>query len=203
MQPQTQRRPQRFRNAPREWHHHHLLLVLSMFGSAVLFLFVMIAFFATREPSTPIHVPKYFAYSTVLLLLSSYPVYRLSASFEKEQGRQIIKDLLVAVFAGFLFTLLQVAGWAEMNEAGRGLDNRSASFLVILSGLHLLHVVAITVISTVVMYKVTAKLFSPITKLVYYTNPYQRLILQMLTHAWVFLHVVWVVIYLTFVTVAG
>ena len=102
----------------------------------------------------------------VLLLFSSYPISRLSVSFEKERGRQIIKSLAVAVFAGSLFTLLQIAGWSEMNEKGISLDSRSGSFLVILSGLHILHITGVVVISTFLMYQVTAKLSNPITSLV-------------------------------------
>jgi cytochrome c oxidase subunit 3 len=174
-----------------------------MFGSAVIFIFVTVAYFATRDTSETLSISKFFAYSTVLLLFSSYPISRLSVSFDNERGRQIVKSLAVSIFSGALFTVLQVAGWMELIEAGLNIENRSGSFLVVLSVLHVLHIVAVVLVSTVSMYRVIAKLSNPISTLVYYSNPYQRLVLQMLTQAWVFLHVVWMLIYLTFVTFAG
>ena len=200
VQPKTKTKHTLFQKSSREWHHHHLVLLLGMFGSGMLFLFVLVAYFATRPPSEELYVSKYFTYSTALLLFSSYPISRLTVSFDKEKGRQILKSLMVSAFAGSIFILLQLAGWKEMNDTGFSIDHRSSGFLYVLSGLHIVHVLVVVLVNTVLMYRTTAKLIDPISSLVYYTNPYQRLVLQMMTQSWWFLHAIWLFIYLTFVS---
>ena len=111
VQPKTKTKHTLFQKSSREWHHHHLVLLLGMFGSGMLFLFVLVAYFATRPPSEELHVSKYFTYSTALLLFSSYPISRLTVSFDKEKGRQILKSLMVSAFAGSIFILLQHTEW--------------------------------------------------------------------------------------------
>lgn len=200
VKPDTKRKIKHRTRLSTEWHSHQLILYFSLFGSAILFIFVLIAFFATQSIVQEFYFSKYFSYSTVILLLSALPASRLTTAFDAERGKQIIRNLSTLVFAGFLFSLLQYAGWSQLNDVTNELNNRSASFLYLLSILHAIHVASVIAITIYVGIRIKMKLSNPIDTLVYYTNPYQRMKLGMISQTWLFLHMIWVVIYLVFMS---
>ena len=189
------------RQQPQGWdrvHKYQLLLYLSMFSSGTLFLFILVAFYATKGSEDQLTVSGYFGISTSLLLLSSYPIGRLAEAYRKEKHRQLIKNLSIAAFSGALFILMQLVGWQEMTSNGTGISERANAFLMLLSGLHLLHIVTMVLVTTVFMYYYARQLSDPVKRLIFLTNPYEEMRLQLLSQSWVFLHILWVAIYLSF-----
>jgi cytochrome c oxidase subunit 3 len=180
-------------------HPHQLALYLAMFGSGILFLFIMIAHFATRSPQEVFIVSNYFSYSTSILLFSSYPIARLMMAYIREEGRKMISGLSIASFAGSIFVLLQLIGWSDMIGQGQDMTGRSGGFLYVLSGLHLLHIVSVVIVSSFMTYQYAKRLVDPVKTLLLFNNPYEQIKLKMLMQAWVFLHMVWVIIYVYFV----
>lgn len=182
------------------WHPYQLALYLGMFGSAALFLFILVAYFATSDfKLETLYFSKYFSFSTAILLISSYPVSKLGYFFEKEKKGRLIKSLISTMLFGILFVMLQIFGWYDMKQGGAiEIMNRHNDFIYVLSGLHFLHLVVLIVVTIYFTYFYSKKLASPVQALIILTNPYQKLKLQLLSQSWFFLHFVWVVIFTCF-----
>lgn len=178
-------------------HPAHLMVYLTMFSSGIIFLFLIIAHVATLDRT--IAVSNYFSLSTAVLLMSTYPLSRLHNSFQLQDFRQIIKSLITALFAGCLFMVLQIAGWIDMqNSLDAATSLRSTEFLYLLSGLHLLHVVILMLITSYFTVYFAKKFSDPIQCLITITNPFEHLKLKLIAHSWYFLHIVWATIFVIF-----
>jgi len=164
----------------------------------VIFLFLIIAHLTTLDE--PLSLSNYFSLSTAVLLISSYPLSRLHDSFHLQDFRQIIKSLIIALFAGCIFMVLQLAGWIEMSNMLRTQTQslRSTEFLYLLSGLHLFHVVVLLMITSYLMVYFGKKFSDPIPCLITMTNPFEHLKLKLIAHSWYFLHIVWATIFVVF-----
>ena len=89
-------------------------------------------------------LPVIFWYSTFVILLSSLTMHLSVKAFKaREMGRYRIL-ITITVLLGLLFGILQFAGFAYLNNHGVQLlwqgSNPSASFIAIIAGLHVLHV---------------------------------------------------------------
>lgn len=88
-------------------------------------------------------LPLAFYYSTAAILMSSVTMHLALKQFKVRRMQQYRKLLLATAVLGILFAALQVVGFREMHAQGLKLVNQSnpsTSFLVIITGLHALHV---------------------------------------------------------------
>jgi cytochrome c oxidase subunit 3 len=133
------------------------------------------------------------------LLISSYPASRLRFLFETERYGRLIRALTSTLFFGILFGILQLCGWSDMQA---NLDpqvvRRQSEFMYVLSGLHLVHLLAVVGVTVYYTVYYSKKLSNPIHRLVVGTNPFEGLRLSMLSQVWLFLHIVWAVIFTAF-----
>ena len=89
-------------------------------------------------------LPKIFWYSTFVILLSSIMMHISLKAFKAREMRHYRLFITVTAFLGVLFAALQFTGFIYLNNHGVQLlgqgSNPSASFLAIITGLHVLHV---------------------------------------------------------------
>jgi cytochrome c oxidase subunit 3 len=187
--------------ATNEWHPHQLLMYVGMFAFAVLELYVLIAYVITSAPDTIIELPNYYTYATVVLLMSVYPLSKLSISFLKENGRQIVNSLIVVFFSAMIFNLLQIAALYQLTENGYSVFDRSSGFVYVLSIMQTICVFILGMFSAYMSYRVKMKLSNPITSLLYFTNPYQHLRLRMIMQYSIYLQLLWVIVYMFLIIV--
>jgi cytochrome c oxidase subunit III len=187
-------------------HPHKMLLYLAIFGSMLIFLFMLIAFTATynhpimQEGGAPaLTIPKAFIFSTLVLMLSSYYVSRFQRAFEQENMKKLRNMLGITVMLGFVFTISQYWGWHQLEQAGHGLSGiSSGAYLYIISGLHILHLVGAMFFMTHQFIHISGIATDPVKTLITVTNPYQKLKLEMLTTYWHFMDGLWVALFLYF-----
>ena len=186
-------------------HPHKMLLYLAIFGSSLIFLFMLIAFTATtnhpalQESQIQLVVPKAFIFSTLVLMLSSYFVSRYNRAFEQENMKKLRNLLGITVMLGFVFTISQYWGWHQLEQAGYGLSGiSSGAYLYIISGLHILHLVGAMFFMTHQFIRISGISSDPVKILIAVTNPYQKMRLQMLTTYWHFMDLLWVALFLYF-----
>ncbi len=183
-------------------HPHLVLLYVSMIGSAVIFLFTMVAFTVSKPSSADflkIEFPKSFIISSFVILLSSYTVSRVLPSFEKDDLDEIKKWLGLTVLLGLIFSAVQITGWKELESndilfAG----HRSGAYLYVISGLHIIHVLGIIIYGVVLLMECHHTSKDVVKHLVYTTNPYQKVKFKILTDFWHFIDVVWVILFFYF-----
>jgi cytochrome c oxidase subunit 3 len=184
-------------------HPHKMLLYLAMFGSSLIFVFMLIAFTSTyNAPSgetSSFVMPKAFIFSTLVLLVSSYFVSRFERAYENEELKKLSGLMGVTILLGFIFTLSQYWGWHQLEQSGYSLQGLSSgAYLYVISGLHILHLVGGIFFMTYQFIKVSRVSRDAVRSLIMITNPYQKTKLEMLSAYWHFMDLLWVSMFLYF-----
>ena len=184
-------------------HPHKMLLFLAMFGSSLIFVFMLIAFTATyTAPSEELPrfvMPKAFIFSSLVLLVSSYFVSRFQRAYENEALKKLRNLLGISIFLGFVFTLSQYWGWHQLEQSGYNLQGMSSgAYLYVISGLHILHLVGGIFFMTYQFIKVSRVSRDPVRSLIMVTNPYEKIRLEMLSTYWHFMDLLWISMFLYF-----
>ncbi len=112
-----------------------------MFGG---FTSYYIVFSAAKGKGHGLVLPDLFLYSTVILLISSLCLFLSARAFKNGNiSRQRIL-LWITIILGIAFGVLQFEGWKSLIVNGAVLvnNNASISMIYVLSGFHLLHILA-------------------------------------------------------------
>lgn len=182
-------------------HPHKMLLYLSIFGSSLIFLFMITAYTFSRPENDLVNfsMPKSFIVSLVLLMLSSFFISKVLPAFKKDNITEVKRALEMTLLLGLAFTISQYVGWYEMNRSGIYLSGEdSGAYLYVISGLHVLHLAAGLAFLTLTYTKVSTTSRDPVKALIMVTNPYQRIRLEMLTTYWHFIDILWVGLFFYF-----
>jgi len=183
-------------------HPHQLMLYVAMIGSAIIFLFMIVAFVVSRPEAAEFisqQFPKSFVISTIVLLLSSFSVSKVVPAFEKDDMEELKKWMGITFLLGLVFAASQVTGWKELQANSIFFSGvKSGAYLYVISGLHVLHmaVVMLFLLSLLLQCHKVSK--DVVKQLVYTTTPYQKIKLKMLTDFWHFVDVLWLMLFLYF-----
>jgi cytochrome c oxidase subunit III len=184
-------------------HPYQTLMYLGMFGSGLIFLFMTLAFLGSESgnmDSVGFKMPKSFILSTLIILISGYTASNMLIHYKEERVKKLKDSLLTTFLLGLGFTVLQFIGWKELTMMGvdfRGLP--SGSFLYVLSGIHIFHLVGAMIFSILMVYKYHQTEKDEIKHLLLLTNPYEKMRIQLFTTYWHFMDLIWVVLFLIFV----
>ena len=192
--------PQTVMSRLEQLHPHKTLLYLAIFGSTLIFAFMIIAY-STGEANAYIHfeMPKAFIVSLVLLLFSSYFIAKATSAFEEDDMAALKNSLGITLLLGTAFTISQYVGWYELKQSGIYLSGyKSGAYLYVISGLHVLHLTIGLVFLTMMYTQISTIARNPVKRLIMVTNPYQRIRLEMLTTYWHFIDVLWVGLFFYF-----
>ncbi|MCH6233874.1 cytochrome c oxidase subunit 3 [Cognataquiflexum rubidum] len=186
-------------------HPYQTLMFLGMFGSGLIFLFLTVAFLASGTGYFEQYghkIPKAFIVSTLVILYSGYTVSKLLIYFNEENLEKLRSTLILTAILGLVFTVLQFFGWRELTMMGvdfRGLP--SGSFLYVLSGIHIFHLLGVLVFSGIMLVQYTQNSKSEIHKLLMLTNPFEKMRIRLFTTYWHFMDLIWLILFLVFVLI--
>lgn len=184
-------------------HPYQTLMYLGMFGSGLIFLFMTLAFLGSEAgnmDSVGFKMPKSFILSTLIILISGYTASNMLIHYKEERIKKLKDSLLTTFLLGIGFTVLQFIGWKELTMMGvdfRGLP--SGSFLYVLSGIHIFHLLGAMIFSILMVYKYHQTEKDEIKHLLLLTNPYEKMRIQLFTTYWHFMDLIWIVLFLIFV----
>jgi cytochrome c oxidase subunit III len=183
-------------------HPHRVLLFVTMFGSTLIFVFMVLAFAAAPlETSETINFkfPKAFVISTLVLLLSQETINRVMPFFDKGKLKEAQKWMIITLLLGLIFAICQFIGWQEMKKANVSFDSKNAgAYLYVIYGLHIIHVIAGIAFLTYLLLGCYNASKDGVKKLIYETNSYQRVKFEMLKDLWGFSNMLWLLIFLYF-----
>jgi cytochrome c oxidase subunit 3 len=92
-----------------------------------------------------------------------------------------------------------VLGWKSLYDHGFYIDGEvGISFLYIISGLHLAHILAGLLFLLYLTFNAFDNWNDPIKALVYFSNKYEEVKLEVFSTFWHFIDVLWVVLFFTF-----
>ncbi|MDW8288834.1 MAG: cytochrome c oxidase subunit 3, partial [Flammeovirgaceae bacterium] len=146
--------------------------------------------------------PKAFFVSLILLALSSVVLQKAFKAYRQEDESQLFKVLFLTLLLSFLFLAAQMYGWKELVETGiffRGIP--VGSYFYLLTGLHALHLVGGIVFLAIFTWQVRRLAYDAVKKLVYFTNPYELLKLQMLSYYWHAMGILWGILFVIFLVI--
>lgn len=184
-------------------HPHMLLTYLIVLGVFLIFFFLILSFLFTSDSNNPLltyQLPKAFIVSTVVILLSSFTIYKSEQYYKYEETTKLRRSLEVSFVLGFVFCLLQLVGWSELHDSDLFFSgqNKSSSFLYLISGLHGLHLLGGMVFILRVYLIAFRADNDPVHALVTSTSPYEKLRVKMLSTYWHFMDILWLVIFFAF-----
>lgn len=186
-------------------HPYQTLMYLGMFGSGLIFLFLTVAFLVSGTGFFEQYghkIPKAFIVSTFVIIYSGFTVTKLLVYFNEENLEKLRSTLTLTAILGLVFTILQFFGWRELTLMGvdfKGLP--SGSFLYVLSGIHIFHLLGVLIFSGIMLVQYSQKSKSEIHKLLMMTNPFERMRIQLFTTYWHFMDMIWLILFLIFILI--
>lgn len=195
---------------PKSWfqrleslHPYEMMLYLAMFGSGLIFLFLVVAFlFSGLNQLEGLNrkIPVAFLISTFLIILSGYTATKMRLYYQEENIPKLESSLRVTFWLGLAFTVLQLTGWKELSDMGINFTGLpSGSFLYLLSGIHIVHLLGAMVFALILLLKLRNTQSDGIQKLLLITNPYEKMRIRLFTVYWHFMDAVWLILFLLFV----
>jgi len=186
-----------------KFHPYQTIMYLGMFGSALIFLFLTLAFIFIQNPNLSdirsLNMPYAFLGSSVVMVGSGYFVGRIIPSFERENLLQLRKALGITMALGILFIILQVIGWIELEGMGLHFTGKPfSSFLYVLTGIHIFHLLGALIYGFVLNYYYKNLKNDSIKAFLVMINPFEKMKLQLFTHYWYFMDGVWLVLFVLF-----
>ncbi|MCS7018040.1 MAG: cytochrome c oxidase subunit 3 [Cytophagales bacterium] len=181
-------------------HPHLMLMYVGVVGSSLIFFFLSLLFVITAlRQQVQIALPSAFAFSTAVLLMSSYFAHRYLQHFKNDRAKELAHSAWGVFMTGIVFTISQVIGWIELSESGvRFAGKATGAYLYLLSGLHVLHLLGgliYTLVQAIAAHKISK---DAVQALIVFSNRYEWVKARMLVVYWHFLDVVWIVLFIFF-----
>jgi cytochrome c oxidase subunit 3 len=175
-------------------HPRKFSLWLLLLGILMLFAGLTSAYIVRKGDGNwfNFELPAVFLYSTIIVLLSSVSMIYAYRSAKQDELNGVKIGLFITILLGIAFTFSQYMGWKVMQGEGLYLvnpkfgDRVSASFLIVIAGVHLLHILAgILFLVTVLLKAFKLEVHKKNTLLIDMCNTY-----------WHFVGLLWVYLYL-------
>ena len=174
-------------------HPHKILLILVIGGLSVLFLSFTAAYGYSifKSQIAALEVPVIFFFNTLVLIGSSFAISMAKRAFNQDNVKRLKNNLLTTIGLTTLFLIGQILGWRDISLREISLTHSvAASYVYIISGLHMVHIVA-GIPFLVSFYIYTAKLKNSVKVLLYFADSNKKLRLHLLATYWHFLDLVW------------
>ncbi|MEM7104171.1 MAG: cytochrome c oxidase subunit 3 [Bacteroidota bacterium] len=181
-----------------------VLLYLLLASLTMLFLGVTISYLFHRisENLDPIQLPTIFYLNTILLLLTSYFMDQANKAYKRDDTEAYKRMLIFTLLMTLGFMAAQYVGWQQMVNKGMLLaSSQGASYLYVISGLHLAHVLGGLPFLGWFVFIAFKRIKEPVSVLIYFSDPSKLMNLQLLTIYWHFLDVLWIYLVVFFLLV--
>ena len=171
-------------------------------------LFLLMSFLLvslTIELASDLHrdiqliVPKFYFVSAVLIPFGYFYASKLPDIFNSEDALAIQKKLLVFFIVGMIFLVFQLAGWLELIYQGIEFKaSRIGTYLFVITGIYMLYVFVNMVLMTIKLYQIRNLQHNAIQQLVYFTSPYEKMKLEIISIVWRYLIILWLIMIIWF-----
>jgi cytochrome c oxidase subunit 3 len=146
-------------NAPQKIHPHKFVMWVAMGSIIMMFAGLTSAYIVKKNQSTWLQfdLPLVFWYSTAVILLSSLTMFLASKAIKEGEISKYRRLIGVTAVLGILFLALQYVGFKSLEAKDIALvgpkSNSAASFLFVITLLHMLHVLGGVIALLVVVAK--------------------------------------------------
>ncbi len=185
-----------------KYHPMRIFTYLVLVGICSAFLFISISYFATTVGTNfnNFKLPLLFHANTIIILVSSYTMAQARKAINNDDTKGYLNGLLVTTGLSLAFTFFQVTAWQELHASGIALKNNIAgAYLYVISGLHLMHLLAGVAVLLWFALKALDKSNDAVKLLLFEADPFTKMRVDLLTTYWHFVDGLWVYIYLFFI----
>lgn len=176
-------------------HPHKFSLWIGMASILMMFAGFTSAYIVKRNDGNnwlEFTLPPVFWYSTVVILLSSLTIYLAAKAFKDRNMKRYRTLITITAFLGVLFTVLQWSGFEYLQRHGVKLigrdSNPAASFLGVITGVHMLHVLG----GVVVLIVIFLRAFNTRQK------NYSSVPIEVASTYWHFVDAIWIYLFIFF-----
>jgi cytochrome c oxidase subunit 3 len=179
-------------NEPKRIHPHKFTMWVAMGSIVMAFAGLTSAYIVKKNQSSWLEfdLPVVFWYSTVVILLSSVTMHLATKAFKAREMGRYRSLMTITAALGVLFIVLQYLGFVNLEANNIALvgpkSNSAASFLFVITGLHMLHVLG-GVIALLVMF---IRAYSSKTK------TYSSVPVEVVGTYWHFVDVLWIYLFI-------
>ncbi|WP_026764848.1 cytochrome c oxidase subunit 3 [Sediminibacterium salmoneum] len=178
--------------APKRIHPHKFTLWVAMGSIIMMFAGLTSAYIVKKNQSSWLEfdLPVVFMYSTLVIIASSLSVHLAVKAFKAREMARYRTLITVTALLGVLFMGLQILGFMDLEARNIALtgakSNSAASFLLVITGLHMLHVLG-GVIALLVMF---------IKAYVSSVKNYSSLSIELVGTYWHFVDILWIYLFI-------
>ena len=183
------------------YHPVRVFTYLILMGLSSAFLTLVFGYFATTAGSVwnKFTLPPIFHANTVIILASSYTAWQMRRANLRDDHAGYKSALLITSLLGVAFTAFQIVGWRELLSGGVGFHNNiSGAYLYLISGLHLLHLLAGVGFLLYFLFRAYQSDKDAYQSLIFETDPVSKLKIEMIGLYWHFVDGLWIFLYLCF-----
>lgn len=190
-------KPQDRKQAPAfNIHPYKIMLNMALLGITSLFIGFTVAYMMSSTVTwtwAEFAFPKLFLVSTILIVLSSFTIRLAIKAYKNSQEANLKKWFLCTAALSIGFVITQVFGWMELTNEGVMLDGTpDGGYLYVISGIHVLHVLAGLIPLFWFLALTFRKLANPVDSLMFFTQSRYQLKFEMLERYWHFIDLLWV-----------
>lgn len=188
-------------NEPKIFHPKKMILWIALGSITMMFVAFTSAYLVRRAAGNWVEfrLPDIFFFNTILIMFSSWTMHQSSLALKKNNYNSFKTFLGITTLLGVVFIILQYIGWKALGNIGIHLTgNPSGSFVYVISGVHAMHVVGGVLFLLYLFLHATVNLSDPVKKLIYETNPINKLNINLMATYWHFVDGLWVYLFLFF-----
>lgn len=149
--------------AGQQYTAHKIILWLGIASIIMLFGGLTSAYIVRQAEGNWLifELPFTFYISTGIIILSSVSMVYAVSSIKKENNQRALLGLIITLALGLGFMVFQLLSWQQLvRQEVFFIGNPSGSFLYVISGLHLAHVIGGFIFLGVAIYKTAKKNYS-------------------------------------------
>jgi cytochrome c oxidase subunit 3 len=172
-------------------HPHKFTLWMGIGSIVMMFAGLTSAYIVKKSQSNwlEFELPNVFVVSTVVILISSFTI-QMAVKKQKEQNENQYRGFLsLTAILGLVFIILQIQGFMNLEANSIALvgarSNSAASFLFVITGLHLLHVLG----GVLALVWISLRAFSS------KNNFNNELPVKLISNYWHFVDILWVYLF--------
>jgi cytochrome c oxidase subunit 3 len=172
-------------------HPYKFTLWVALASILMMFAGMTSAYIVKRSQSNwlEFELPPVFIYSTAVIALSSATIYLAAKSFKARNMHRYRALITVTAALGLLFIVLQWAGFRYVINHGVKIigegSNPAGSFLGVITGLHMLHVLGGVVALIVLFFRAYSSR----------TKSYSALPIEVMSIYWHFVDLLWIYLF--------
>lgn len=177
---------------PQKIHPQKFTLWVAMGSIVMMFAALTSAYIVKKNQSSWLEfkLPVIFWYSTFVILLSSVTIYLAQQSFKAREMGRYRSLITITAALGLLFISLQVLGFQNLESRNIALigskSNSAASFLLVITGLHMVHVLGGVIAILIIFIKAYASR----------VKNYSSLSIDMVSTYWHFVDALWIYLFI-------